>query len=416
MDPHGAIAQRFPLISRFRPACLPLPRRVHALVELADTAAAKADQGLASAVYNQAALLASDLGLPDLARKMCHQHAAAYLHAAPLAGMAAIRALEPVVNLARLQIRAGNTDDGHHRLLRLYEAVSTATCAQFEGIYVPADLTANDTDRHEVRAWLWRVILADGTRTLTTAGRWADAFTHIQEHQGIGQRMLDGRQVAVLATLGHNPADAVDLVAETAPGEPWEEAVTTCLHVVCRRALHQPADDLLTALVDNYIHRRPDHGTTVFDTRLGLTILDFLDQSHGSAARRMTEELHHRTLAATDGYAARECLADPRFTDLVTPGQAKAIHELDRACALGNGDLPRPRAARLTKALWLSDEVIRESVARPHPTLDSIASDSLETLLPAPAGSTPTADPTSSASAHHTARSLRHPGRCPRPR
>jgi hypothetical protein len=78
MDPYGPITQRFPLVSRFRPACLPLPQRVRALAELADTAAATADQGRASAVFNQAALIASDLGLPDLARAMCHQHAAAY--------------------------------------------------------------------------------------------------------------------------------------------------------------------------------------------------------------------------------------------------------------------------------------------------------------------------------------------------
>lgn len=106
MDPHGPIAQRFPLVARFRPACLPLPERVGRLVDLAQTAVKKGDQGLASAVYNQAALIASDLGLPGLARQMCHQHAAAYLDACPLPGMSAIRGLEPVVNLARLQIRA----------------------------------------------------------------------------------------------------------------------------------------------------------------------------------------------------------------------------------------------------------------------------------------------------------------------
>lgn len=167
MDPHGPITQRFPLISRFRPACLPLPQRVHALAELSDTAAATADQIKASAVYNQAALIASDIGLPHLARQWCHQHAAAYLHAAPLSGRSAIRALEPVVNLARLQIRAGNTDDGRHRLLTLFNAIRDGTHAEFDGILIPADLTTG-TDRREVRAWLWRVILADGTRTLTT--------------------------------------------------------------------------------------------------------------------------------------------------------------------------------------------------------------------------------------------------------
>jgi hypothetical protein len=173
MDPHGPIAQRFPLVARFRPACLPLPERIRALLDLADTAVKETNQGLASAVYNQAALIASDLDLPDLAREMCHQHAAAYLHACPLPGMSAIRGLEPVVNLARLQIRAGHADEGRQRLLNLHKAVETGTAARFEGVNVPADLTATGEDRQEVRAWLWRVLLADGTRTLTTEGRRA---------------------------------------------------------------------------------------------------------------------------------------------------------------------------------------------------------------------------------------------------
>jgi hypothetical protein len=366
MDPHGPIAQRFPLVSRFRPACLPLPRRVRTLVELSEDAAAKADQGLASAVYNQAALIASDVGLPDLARQWCHQHAAAYLHAAPLPGMTAIRALEPVINLARLQIRAGNTDDGRHRLLTLYNAISDGTGAQFEGIRILADLTTSDTDRHEVRAWLWRVILADGTRALTTTGRWDDALAHVEKHTGIGQRMLDGRQVAVLAALGRDPADAAGIVAQTAPGAPWENAVTSCLALMCHRLVHQPVGDLLSELADTYIQRQPDPGTTVFDTRLGLTILDLLDTPDGPAAHRIAEELHRRATTSTDGYAARECLADPRFTDLVKPKQAQAARALVRAGALESGDLPAPQSTRLLRALWLSDQVIRESVARPR--------------------------------------------------
>lgn len=124
-----------------------------------------------SSVYNQAALIAFDLGLPELAREMCHQHAAACLHAAPLPAMTAIRALEPVADLARLQIRAGNMDDGRHRLINLCEAAGEGASARFEGVYVPADLTPSDAARHQVRAWLWRIILADGTGTLTTAGR-----------------------------------------------------------------------------------------------------------------------------------------------------------------------------------------------------------------------------------------------------
>ncbi|MET9116655.1 hypothetical protein ABZX38_21020 [Streptomyces longwoodensis] len=356
MDRYASIARRFPLISRFRPACLPLDQRVRALAELSATAQAKADQGLASAVYNQAALLASDLALPDLARHWCQQHAAAYLHATPLPATTAIRALEPVVNLARLQIRAGNTDDGRHRLLNLFHAVTNAAPTEFENVRIPAQLTTSDTDRDEVRAWLWRVILADGTRTLTTTGRWTEALAHIDTHHGLGLRMLDGRQVAVLAALQHDPHHAARLLDQTTPGQPWENAVTACLAVMCRQAAHRHVNDLLLELVNDYMKREPDIGTTLFDTRLGLTVLDLLHHSDNPRAHLVTEELHRRTMAATDGYAARECLANPHFTTLNSPAKTNAARDLVHACGLDHGALPPASAARLVHALRASNQ------------------------------------------------------------
>ncbi|MEV6592184.1 hypothetical protein [Streptomyces acidicola] len=366
MDPHGPTAQRFPLVARFRPACLPLPERVRRLVELADTAVKKTDQGLASAVYNQAALIASDIGLPDLAREMCHQHAAAYLHACPLPGMSAIRGLEPVVNLARLQIRVGRADEGRQGLLVLYGAVAAGTAAQFEGAAVPADLTATDEDRHEVRAWLWRVLLADGTRTLTTTGRWAEALAYIEAHHGVGRRMLDGRQVAVLAALAvGDTARAAVLLAETMPGDPWEQAVTACLTVLCRRDAGQPTDGHLADLVTAYSGRKSEPGMTVFDIRLGLTVLDAIGSAEAPAAHRIVEELHRRTTDAQDGYAAREKLAHPLFTALATDRQAQDCRDLVRACALGAGTVPDELQGELASALRAGDSVIRASLARP---------------------------------------------------
>ncbi|MER5913845.1 hypothetical protein ABT124_26025 [Streptomyces sp. NPDC001982] len=366
MDPHGPIAQRFPLVARFRPACLPLPARVRALVDLADTAAAKADQGLASAVYNQAALIASDLGLPDLARKMCHQHAAAYLHACPLPSMSAIRGLEPVVNLARLQIRAGHVDDGRQRLLDLYEAVEAGATTQFEGVVVPADITAMAEDRQEVRAWLWRVLLADGTRTLTTTGRWAEALAHIEAYRGVGKRMLDGRQVAVLAALvTGDTARAAVLLSDTTPGDPWEQAVTGCLTVLHRHDAGQPLDGHLTDLVATYLERRAEPGMTVFDIRLGLTILEAIGSTDSPAAHRIVEDLHRRTTNAEDGCAARETLAHSLFTAIATGQQVQDCRALVRACALRAGTIPDELQAEMTTALRGSDSVIRESLARP---------------------------------------------------
>ncbi|MFE3601286.1 hypothetical protein [Streptomyces sp. NPDC059142] len=365
MDPRGPTAQRFPLVARFRPACLPLPARVNSLTELAATAADKADQGLASTVYNQAALITSDLGVPELARSMCHQHAAAYLHACPLPGMSAIRALEPVVNLARLQIRAGHPDDGRHHLLALYDAVTTGTAAAFEGITVPANLTAS-ADRHEVRAWLWRVLLADGTRTLTTTGRWTEALAHIEEHRGIGQRMLDGRQVAVLAALTTgDTATADEVLAHTQPGEAWENAITDCLTVFCRRAAGQPVHHQVQDLVTTYLGRTNELGMTVFNTRLGLTVLDIIASTEDPAARQVVEQLHHRTTATSDGYAARETLAHPLYMALATDQQAQDDHALLRACGLETGTLPVDLSDQLAAALHTSDGVIRRSVGHP---------------------------------------------------
>jgi len=365
MDPHGPTAQRFPLVARFRPACLPLPERVRSLRELADSAVKKSDQGLASAVYNQAALIASDLGLPDRAREMCHQHAAAYLHACPLPGMSAIRGLEPVVNLARLQIRAGRANEGRQRLLDLYKAVEAGTAARFEGVNVPADLTATGEDRQEVRAWLWRVLLADGTRTLTTEGRWTEALAHIEAHHGIGKRMLDGRQVAVLTALAaRDTAWAAVLLADTMPGDAWEQAVTACLTVLCRRDAGQPIGGHLADLVTAYSGRKTEPGMSVFDTRLGLTVLDAIGSAEALAGHRIVEDLHRRMSDAEDGYAARENLAHPLFTEIATDRQVQDCRALVRACALGTGILPDKLRRELTAALRASDSVIRDSLAR----------------------------------------------------
>lgn len=366
MNPRGLVARRFPLIARPRPACLPVPDRIAALTALADVAVSKEDLGVASTIHNQAALLASDLGLPDLARSMCHQHAAAYLSACPLTGRRAVRALEPVVNLARLRIRAGDGDEGRRCLLALHETAGAGTAACFEGVAIPVDLVATDDDRREVHAWLWRVLLADGTRTLTTAGRWAEALDHIERHHGVGMRMLDGRQVAVLAALTAGDTDqAADLLAHTAPGEKWEQQVASCLTVLCRLATGQPAARQVADLAAAYSDAPVGEGMTVFDIRLGLTILDSARHAGRPAARDLVHELHRRVLGARDGYAAREALADSEFTRSASEQQVEECRELMHACGLGSGHFPDALLDGLAAALRTSDRVIRKGLATP---------------------------------------------------
>jgi hypothetical protein len=363
MDPHGPIARRFPLVARFRPACLPLPERVQALVDLSSRAAEQNDQGLASTVFNQAALLASDVGIPDLARSICHRHAEAYLHVCPLPAMSAIRGLEPLVNLARLQIRAGHTDNARQRLMDLYEVVGTGSPATIEGITVPANLTHTDEDRREVHAWFWRVLLADGTRALTTAGRWREALAHVEQHRGVGTRMLDGRQVAVVTALTAGDTErAAGLLASTASGEQWEQAVTACLNLLCLGQAGQSVDDHLADLLNAYLEREPEFGMTVFTIRLGLTVLDAVGSTEHPAARLLAEDLARRTAEAADGYAAREILTHPLATRLNTDQQKHEFGDLARACALGAGAIPDRLHGDLSAALDASDAVLTRSL------------------------------------------------------
>nr|WP_307795382.1 hypothetical protein [Actinacidiphila acididurans] len=335
------------------------------ITSLANSAVTRGDSGVASTVLNQTALLASDVGDSDLASDLCHRHAAAYLHACPQPGATVIRALEPVVNLARLLIRAGRHDEGRRHLLALYESVSAGVAARVENIDVPAALTTTAQDQQEVRAWLWRVLIADGTRALTTAGRWADALDHIKEHRGVGKRMLDGRQVAVLAALTSGDAHgAAELLAGTAPGDPWEQAVTMTLAVFCDRALGQLVEDDLDGLADVYERMPAEPGMTVFTTRLGLSMLDAIGHAEHPAAYRIAESLHRRSTATTDGYAARECLASLAFDAAAQPGWRTGYRQLVKDCSLGAGTLPGGLLTELMEAVCVGDQVIRQNLRR----------------------------------------------------
>ncbi|MFV0127224.1 lanthionine synthetase LanC family protein [Streptomyces sp. HMX112] len=125
----------------------------------------------------------------------------------------------------------------------------------------------------------------------------------------------------------------------------------------------QPADHHLEELVATYLGREVEHGTTVFDTRLGLTVLDAIGSPETPAAARVTAELYHRTMAARDGYAAREVLAHPTFTELATSEEVEACHRLLAECALGAGSISDEAHTALEAALQASDRVIRDSVA-----------------------------------------------------
>lgn len=351
-----ATLRRFPLVARPRPACTPLPHRVADLQQQAELACRHGDVTAATAVFNLAALLASDCGLPDLARTWCHQ-------LADITRRAAVdprHSLEPIVNLARLHTRAGDGTTAWNLLDALFQAVDTATDTTIDGVLVETSRLTHDPATYAAtRRWMWTVLLGTGTHALATTGRWDHAHQLLARRRGIGNRMLDGRQITVLAHhTAHRHDHARALIRDTHRGEPWENAVTACLALLvdADRATDGPAHALAA-----YRHLDPGKpGLTVFHARLGLTLLDALNPDDSPAARLAADTIHH---AMSDGNAARDVLLHPWCLEIATDEQRRRLTTLLHGCGLDAGTVSQEHRRILTRALDIACSVIAD--ARP---------------------------------------------------
>jgi hypothetical protein len=361
VDPAGQFARRFPLVARPRPACLPLARRVAELCDRARQVERTGDLTEAAAVHNIAALVASDCGLPDLARQWCHQQVNIYLRARPLGAQVARLALEPIINLARLYIREGRGERAFALMDTLFTSVSARADAIVDSIEIPADLTDSAETHQHIRRWLWAVLLATGGRALAAAGRWAEAHARLDEYKGVGHRMLDGRQIAVIAQAVSGDTDsALALLADTTPGDPWENAVTACLTIQC----HDTSGDADLASLLNRYHGLDASapGLAVFHTRLGLSFIDAIGTVDDPSMHQIAVDLIDHATATRDGYVARDMLAHNGCRELLTDSQAREMSDLVEACALGGGALPAELLADLTTALASAEEVMARTV------------------------------------------------------
>nr|WP_221383155.1 hypothetical protein [Actinoplanes polyasparticus] len=329
-------AQRFPLIARPRPACTPLTDRIADMHTLAEAALATGNLADATYVFNKAALLASDCGAHDLARQWCHQ-----LARLALAGHQPGRfALEPVVNLARLRIRAGDGPTAWKMLEALHQAVTDRATVTVDGLSITAaDLTATPESHRELREWSWKVLLGTGSHALASAKRWDEACERLAHHRGIGKRMFDGRQIAVIShSLAGRTAEAQAMLRDTIAGAPWENAVTSCLSMLCIPTDNADTDTL-------YHQQPPGEGLAVFWTRLGLSLIDALGHHHPQSQVIAIRVLRHST---KDGYAARDVLAHAGCRRTATDEQVRQLHHVVHACGLDQGHLSAGSISRIT--------------------------------------------------------------------
>lgn len=359
----------FPLIQRHRPPALPLTTRIDQLTDLAAhpaTGDLHQQATRAAEVCNKAALIASDCAVADFARALCWSQYDVFDQAQPVPAWAVKLALQPILNIARQLIREGDGSSAYNLLDTLFRAARARTPAEITGRTVNLHTLTNSPEEQKTLCTvLWAALLADGTRALTQAGRWREAAEAAAAHRGVGARLLDGRQITILALDQdglHEEASA--LVEGSRPAEPWEEAVQNLLRVLCHEdAGSIPAahvEDMLTAALA--LQQQPVPGTTVFRTRVSITALTL-------AADRTSEQtpaLHTGILAAahTDGYAARDALAHPQLSRTMTANQRRALTSVVHAAGLDTQAVPEPERRDLLRAVTSAHDHLRLCLER----------------------------------------------------
>ncbi|MFF3554592.1 hypothetical protein ACFYXL_14425 [Streptomyces tsukubensis] len=336
-----AIASRVPLVRRPKAPALPLEERITHLTGLTVAPAGASHHDLvarASGVLNYAALIASDVGMPALATELCWRQHRTFAKAGSLTGTIAVMSLMPLINISRLLTREGDGEAAYDVLTRLYRAAQKRGTAEIHGHTV--DLTAlisTDADHRKVCEELWTTLLIDGARALARVGRWTEAADAMNAHRGVGNRLLDGRQIAIMALMERGlDQQALDMIDATVPIEPWETTVAALLRAHCRPAMPgldldlvlRETTSLLAALEPSY---------SVFQTRAGLAALGLLHDLTDPHVTTLTDAV--TTTAALDAYAAREVLHHPVARWHLTETQQQRLDAVISEAGLGNGSL-----------------------------------------------------------------------------
>lgn len=343
--------RRFPLIGRPRPTCRALPDRVNDVIDLAHAAEAHDPDALTHAAnaLNLAALIASDCGLPDLATTWCWAHIDRYLDQPTLTMNQAAHLLEPVLNLARLQIRASSGQPALALLHNMYRAVTTTSDLPIDGRPIPLSrLDATADEHHTLRRWAWLQYLNEGVRILALNDQWETAAAHATALNGVGTHLLEGRQAAIIARLPTNPTAAHDLLAECTLTEPWEREVHACLTAICTTSAQR--DTALKIATQMFLEKTAPPEYIAYHTRLGLTIATLVENDHLDAANQILHTAAERAIAAGDGYASRDLLRH-HTTRPLPDAQQNHLQQLVAHAGLGRKSMPASAQQLLTDAV-----------------------------------------------------------------
>ncbi|RJQ77836.1 hypothetical protein D5S17_14625 [Pseudonocardiaceae bacterium YIM PH 21723] len=361
----AAVLRRFPLLGRPRPPCPALTERIQNLAHAADELDdAPADPLNDSAhILNMAALISSDCGLPDLARELCWRHIDLYLDSgSPLTTLQARHLLEPVINLARLALRARDTDHALQLLIDLFHAVRNRTELVLGERRLPlTDLAGTRAEFRKLQEWTWLQLVGDGVRALVLAGRWDDAVVHAQAYNGIGLHLMEGRQAKILASvIREDFGRAQAALKDSTPSQPWERPVAECLSV-----LSAGPDASVDAMITRFHEHRPVVGYAFFRAQLGLSVAALADRVDQDAAARVLSQNISEAIESGDGYVAREVLRFGETQSRATESQRSALSDLVARAGLGAGAIPGHLRQSLLESVDLAARSLRAVVSKP---------------------------------------------------
>ena len=342
-----------PLAGWPRPPCPPPPARVAEITTLVREAGEPGTDPLSGTAHalNKAALLASDCGLDDLARDLCWRHIDSYRQASrPLTVDLARRMLGPALNLARLQLRAGEPNSALQLLEAIHHAVTAGSDLIIDGQVLPVAGLAGSPEEHaRLRNIVRQHHLTDGIRAHATASRWDQAAHLAEALGGVSARLTEGRQAVIIARcLEGDPTAARAVLAQTAAAEPWESHVAACLTVMCSTAAG--ADSAACTMTGQFLAGRPAPRCILFWARLGLTIAALADRTHPQRAEAVIGAVAEAAIQAADGYAARDIVQSPA-AGVLGAQRRNRLAELSAASGLGSGLIPAELLGPLDEAV-----------------------------------------------------------------
>jgi hypothetical protein len=179
-------------------------------------------------------------------------------------------------------------------------------------------------------------------------------------HHGIGTRLLEGRQIKIMALLEQGlHREAAATIDATVTAQPWEAAVAAILRVYCQQratpATPAGSGDAIAKTFE--LIRQGEPTTAAFRSRAGVTALDLTASQPGEGTGQLRDAIVK--LAATDAYAARNALGHSAMRAGMTCRQQRQLTSVVTAAGLGVGYLSPGHMDAITAAVDQAERHLR---------------------------------------------------------